>query len=219
MQVRPHVYATMEIVGLVGDAAYANLRDPFRPTVYLPGNERGGATMLVRTAGDGAALAPLLRRTLAKAHPEARVRLISTQQDLVRRQVIRERLLATLSMFVAGVALLLSAIGLYGVLHHAVILQQRPIGIRMALGARAAQVVRHVTGGLLVAVAGGAAIGLGGGLFFGRVIETLLFRVGATDLTVLVTPLGVLAMAAVVAALPPALRAVRIDPAVTLRSE
>jgi predicted permease len=219
MQVRPHVYATMEIVGLVGDAVYRNLREPFRPTVYLPGQERGGATLLVRTAGDEAALAPLIRRTLAKARPDARIRLIVTQHDLIRRQLVRERLLATLSVFVAGVALLLSAIGVYGVLHHAVVLQQRQIGIRMALGARAAQVVRHVTGGLLGAVAAGAAVGLVGGLSVGRLIESLLFQIGATDITALATPVAALAVAAATAVVPPAIRACRTDPAQTLRAE
>jgi predicted permease len=217
--VRPHQPASLEIVGLVGNAVYTNLRDPLRPTVYLAADQQGSATLLVRTAGDAAALAPVIRRTLAKARPDARIRMIATQQELVRRQVVRERLLATLSAFVAVVALLLSAIGLYGVLHHAVVLQQRQIGIRMALGAGAARVVRHVTGGLLGAVAAGAVIGLGGGLLFGRLIESLLFRVGATDVAVLGTPIVVLAAAAAVAALPPAIRAARIDPARTLRAE
>ncbi len=219
VQVRPHVPASLEIVGLVGDAVYSNLRDPLRPTVYLPADQQAGATLLVRTAGDAAALVPTMRRTLAKARPDARIRTIATQQELVRRQVIRERLLATLSVFVATVALLLSAIGLYGVLHHAVVLQQRQIGIRMALGAGAARVVRHVTGGLLAAVAAGAVIGLGGGLLLGHLIESLLFRVGATDVAVLGTPIAVLAAAAAAAALPPAIRAARIDPARTLRAE
>ncbi len=219
LQVRPHVYATMEIVGLVGDAVYSNLREPMPPTAYLPVEQLGGATLLVRTGGDPASMAPLLRRAVAKARPDARIRLVATQKELVRRQVIRERLLATLSVFVAGVALLLSAIGLYGVLHHAVVLQQRQIGIRMALGARAAQVVRHVTGGLLGAVAAGAAVGLAGGLGVGRLIESLLFQIGATDVTALATPVAALAVAAAAAVVPPAIRACRTDPARTLRVE
>ncbi len=139
--------------------------------------------------------------------------------DLVRRQLVRERLLATLSVFVAAVAVLLASIGLYGVLHHAVVLEQRPIGIRLALGAGAAHVVREVTASLLAAVALGAGVGLAGGLLFGRVLDGLLFGVATTDVTVLAAPLVVLAAAASAAALPPALRAVRIDPARTLRAE
>jgi ABC-type antimicrobial peptide transport system permease subunit len=117
------------------------------------------------------------------------------------------------------VALLLAAIGLYGVLHHAVVQQQRTIGIRLALGARRGRVVREVTASLLAAVAAGAAAGLVGGLAFGRLIEGLLFRIATTDRFALAAPLAVLAAAAAVAAIPPAIRAARIDPALTLRAE
>jgi putative ABC transport system permease protein len=219
MEIRPRIRASIEIVGLVGDAVYASLRDPIRPTLYVPARQNGTATLILRTVGEPEALAPILRRVIEQARPDAHIRLIATQMEFVQRQLLRERLLAKLSGFVAVVALLLSAIGLYGVLHHAVILQQRPIGIRLALGAGAAHVVRQVTGSLLAAVAVGAGIGLGGGLFFGRVLEGLLFRVSTTDATSLGAPLAVLAVAAAVAALPPALRAVRIDPARTLRAE
>ncbi len=219
VEVRPRIRATVEIVGLVGDAVYATLRDPIRPTLYVPARQAGTGALVVRTAGDPEAFASTLRRTIGQVRPDAHIRLIATQEEFVRRQLLRERLLAKLAGFVAVVALLLSAIGLYGVLHHAVILQQRPIGIRMALGASAGHVVRQVTASLLAAVALGAGVGLGGGLFFGRMLEGLLFRVSTTDATSLLAPLAVLAAAAAVAALPPALRAVRIDPARTLRSE
>jgi hypothetical protein len=219
VEVRPRIRATVEIVGLVGDAVYATLRDPIRPTLYVPARQTGTAALILRTAGDPAALAPALRRALGQTRPDAHIRLIAPQTELVHRQLLRERLLAKLSGFVAVVALLLSAIGLYGVLHHSVIVQQRPIGIRMALGASAGRVVRQVTGSLFVAVAAGAGIGLGGGLFFGGILEELLFRVSPTDAASLGAPLAVLAVTAAVAALPAALRAVRIDPAQTLRAE
>ena len=219
VQVRPNVWAPVAIVGLVGDTVYANLRDPLRPAMYVPAEQKGTATLLIRTVGEPDAIAPLVRRIVARARPDARIRLVVIQEQLIARQLLRERLVATLSAFVAGVALLLSAIGLYGVLHHAVVLQQRQIGIRMALGARAAQVVRQVTTAPFVVVAAGAGLGLAGGVVFGRAVESLLFRVGATDASVLATPLAILALAAVAAALPPALRAVRIDPARTLRAE
>jgi putative ABC transport system permease protein len=137
----------------------------------------------------------------------------------VKQQMIRERLLATLSVFFAGVALLLAAIGLYAVLNAAVLRQRREIGIRMALGAGAGHVVRRVTlraigvGGL------GAAVGLAGGVAFGRFVEALLFRVTPTDLASLAVPVAVLAIAAALASFPAAIRAVRIDPARTLRTE
>jgi predicted permease len=219
VEVRPGVPASIEIVGLAGDAAYAMLRDPIRPTVYVPAEYAGGAALMVRTAGDPDAVAPLVRRTLSRARPDARLRLVVSQTNLVKRQLVRERLLATLAGFVGAVALLLAGSGLYGVLHHAVVRQQRPIGIRMALGARAGQVVAEVTASLLAAVAGGAAIGLGAGVLFGRAIENLLFRIGATDAGAIAPPMLVLAVTAAIAALSPAIRAARIDPASTLRAE
>jgi ABC-type antimicrobial peptide transport system permease subunit len=141
------------------------------------------------------------------------------QSELVRQQMVRERLLATLSGFFAGVTLLLAAIGLYGVLNASVVQERREIGIRMALGARAWHVVRGVTAGIFAMAALGSAIGLAGGFAFGRVIEGLLFQIKATDAAHLAAPLLVLAAAAGLAAIAPALRAVRIDPAQTLRAE
>jgi ABC-type antimicrobial peptide transport system permease subunit len=100
-----------------------------------------------------------------------------------------------------------------------VIRQRREIGIRMTLGARPGQVVRRVTGGMLGLVCLGLVIGLAGGVACQRFIESLLFEVKATDPLMLAAPLLALLAAALLAALPPAIRAVRIDPAQTLRSE
>jgi ABC-type antimicrobial peptide transport system permease subunit len=133
--------------------------------------------------------------------------------------MVLERLLATLTMFFAVVALLLACIGLYGVLSYGVLQQRREIGVRMALGARAIQVATRITRDMIVIVSCGALIGLAGGFGFGRVIERLLFEVRAVDPFPLLMPLVTLAVAAVLAAVPPILRAVRIDPAQTLRTE
>ncbi len=221
VSVRPRndQYIPMEIVGLVRDAAYFNVREPMRPTVFMPVEQRGTAALLVRTAGDPLALAPALRREISRAHPDFRVHTMAQHSALVDRQMLRERLLATLSVFFAVVALLLAGIGLYGVLNYAVIQQRREIGVRMALGARAADVVRCITGALLVMVSVGLLIGLAGGLAFGRLVEPLLFRVKATDPSTFLTPILILAAVAAFAAIAPALRAVRIDPAQTLRTE
>jgi ABC-type antimicrobial peptide transport system permease subunit len=133
--------------------------------------------------------------------------------------MLRERLLTTLSLFFATVALLLAGIGLYGVLNYAVIQRRREIGVRMALGARAVHVVRRVGAEMLTPVGVGLIVGLAGGLAFGRLIQSILFEVKATDAMSVATPLLTLAVAAALAAVPPAVRAVRIDPAQTLRSE
>jgi predicted permease len=211
--------APMQIVGYVRDAAYSRVREPIRPTVYVPIQERNGGAFIIRTTGDPRALAPTLRRAIPQARSEFRVRSIAIQSALVRQQMVRERLLATLSFFFAIVALVLAAIGLYGVLNYSVIQQRREIGIRMALGARPAHVVRRVTSGMLTMVCLGAAAGVAGGVASARVVETLLFDVKATDLGIVAVPLLTLLTAAVLAALPPAIRAVRTDPARTLRSE
>lgn len=213
------VDASMEIVGLVKDSVYYDLREPMRPTVYVPNAARSQAALVVRTAGDPSALAATLRQDVPRLRQDFRVTNVGTHSTLVQRQMLRERLLATLSLFFAGVALLLAGVGLYGVLNYTVIQRRREIGIRMALGARAADVVRRVTAEVFSPVGMGSVAGLAAGLGFGRLVESILFNVKATDAASVVTPLLTLAVVAALAALPPAIRAVRIDPGQTLRSE
>jgi predicted permease len=209
----------MEIIGLVRDAAYYDVREPMRPTVFVANNARNQAAMVVRTTGDPMVLGPTLRRSVTQLRPDFRVMNVGTQSMFVQRQMLRERLLATLSLFFAVVALLLAGVGLYGVLSYAVIQRRREIGVRMALGARAAHVVSRVTKEMLTPVGTGSVLGLAGGLAFGRLVQSILFEVTATDVFSVVAPLLTLAVVAALAALPPAVRAVRIDPAQTLRSE
>ena len=218
--IRPRnlVQASIEIVGLVGDSVYANVREPMRPIVYMPAGSRGNGTFSVRTAGDPARLASTIRRLVSAGQAESRIQVVP-MASLVRRQMVLERLLATLTMFFAGVALLLACIGLYGVLSYGVVQQRREIGVRMALGARATEVATRVTRDMAVIVGCGALIGLVGGFGFGRVIERLLFEVKAVDPFPLLMPLVTLGIAAILAAVPPVMRAVRIDPAQILRSE
>ena len=208
----------MEIVGLVRDAAYFNVREPMRPTLYVPLGARNNGSLIVRTFGDPLMLASTLRQQIATLRPDLRIQ-VGRMSGLVKRQVLRERLLATLSSFFAVVALLLACIGLYGVLNYGVVQRRKEIGVRMALGARAVHVARGVTREMVLMVTLGAVVGLAGGLGFGRVVERLLFQVRPVDPLVLLAPLCTLAAAAAMAALPPILRAVRIDPAQTLRAE
>jgi putative ABC transport system permease protein len=209
----------MEIIGLVRDAAYYDVREPMRPTVFVPNDARSQAAMVVRTTGDPVALGPTLRRSVTQTRPDFRVTNLATQRAFVQRQILRERLLATLSLFFAAVALFLAGVGLYGVLNYAVIQRRREIGVRMALGARAAHVVRSVIVEMMTPVGVGTLLGLGAGLAFGGLIERILFEVKATDPLAVAVPMLTLALSAALAALPPAMRAVRIDPAQTLRSE
>ena len=209
----------MEIIGLVRDAAYYDVREPMRPTVFVPNDARNQAAMVVRTTGDPVALGPTLRRSVTQARADFRVTNVATQRAFVQRQMLRERLLATLSLFFAAVALFLAGVGLYGVLNYAVIQRRREIGVRMALGARAVHVVGGVIVEMMTPVGVGTLLGLGAGIAFGGLIERILFEVKATDPLAVTAPLLTLALSAALAALPPAMRAVRIDPAQMLRSE
>ncbi len=213
---------SVEIIGVVGNARYSKLRESLEPVAYLPfqlqdQNSRG---FLVRTAAvDSLAVAPTLRKQISLVEPALRVTSVGTQQELIDNQALRERLLAMLGLFFAAVALLLAAVGLYGVLDYSVFQRRREIGIRMAVGARASHIIRGVTLGILVWLLAGSAAGLALGIASARYIESLLYQVKATDPGSLAIPALALLTATILAALPPILRAVRIDPVHVLRSE
>jgi ABC-type antimicrobial peptide transport system permease subunit len=144
---------------------------------------------------------------------------IGTQQEYVDRQVIRERLMAMLSLFFAAVALVLAGVGLYGVLNYNVVQRRREIGIRLALGAPAAHVARKVTAEVFGMLLLGAAAGLGLGLFAERYVEKLLFQVKATDTAMMALPIAILLGSAALASIPPTLAALRVDPVRVLRAD
>ncbi len=217
------------IVGLVRDSRYSGMRELTKPVMYLPfhrNNAQGQpqpisrATIIVRTAGaNPLAIASILRREVSRIRSEFRVSNLHTQQELIDAQTVRERLLAMLAMFFAVVALLLAAIGLYGVLNYSVVQRRREIGIRLAIGAPATGIARLVTMDVFTMVLAGAAIGLATGMASVRYIETLFYQVKATDASMLMLPALSLLAAAALASLPAILQAVRIDPVTTLRSE
>jgi len=218
----------VRIVGVVRDVRYEDMRLPFPATAYIPlrtlngGTERTytSATFIVRTkTADPTALASMLRQEIPRAQPEIRVTNVVTEGELVRSQMIRERLLATLSLFFAAVALILASVGLYGVLNYAVLERRRELGIRIALGAQGGDIAWHVTAEVLSMLALGAALGLALGVAAGRYVATLLYQVKATDASILAWPAITMSVVALLAALPPVLRAIRIDPAALLRTE
>jgi putative ABC transport system permease protein len=218
-----------QAVGSVGDAHYRDLREPVSPVVYVPVHsiERSGApgkrayaTLLVRTANPHPlALAQFLRREVSHAHPEFRVSRVRTQLAIDQSHVVHERLLAALALFFAMVALTLAGVGLYGVLHYSILQRRREIGIRMVVGAPAPSVVRLVTARIFTMVLIGTGAGLGLGMASAQFIESLFYEVKATDLPMLVYPSLALLAAALLAALPAVIRAVRIDPVAMLRAE
>lgn len=217
---RGNINTQVTIVGYVKDARYRDLREPIRPTAYVPFGKDSWGTVMVRTTSDQPmALATILRQEVQKARTGVLVSNINTQSEIVAGHTIRERMLAVLSMFFAIVALILAVVGLYGVLNYSVIQRTREIGIRMALGARPANVVKGVTAETFGMLILGSFVGLAAGMASERYVETLLYSVKASELSVYATPAITLTLAAILAALPPVIRAVRIDPAQALRAE
>lgn len=219
----------IEVLGLVKDAKYQNVREAPRPTMYVPfravdaenrAQEKQWGALIVRTRGKNSMeVAGLVRAVVEQARPGFKVVSFQTQDALVKGQLVKERLLAALSLFFAAVALILAGTGLFGVLNYAVVQRRREIGIRMALGARWGRVAWRVSSEPLVMVALGAASGLAGGLWAEQHVRTLLHAVKGTDWAMQMWPLAVILLVAVAAAVPPVLAAVRMDPARVLRAD
>ena len=215
------------IVGVVANVRYRDLRGAIQPTAFLPfravdaaGQPTAvwGGTLVVRTGlADPAALATSLRRAIAARQPALLVSTVRTQHELIEVATRRERLLSMLGTFFATVALLLAAVGLYGVLDDAVVQRRREIGIRLAIGARTGHVLRTATAGALAMVGLGGLLGWAGSVLVARSLGTLVYQVHPTSPAIAVIPCLALVTVAALAALRPALHALRIDPVRVLR--
>jgi putative ABC transport system permease protein len=178
-----------------------------------------GMAIVVRTSGDPRAAAADLRRAVAAVDPEEAVYGVMTMDEIVDSATGQPRFRALLTGVFAAIALLLAAIGIYGVLSYSVARRVHEIGIRVALGAERRDVLRLVVGrGMLLAVRG-VAIGLAGGALAGRLVSGLLFGVTAADVPTFLAVPAVLLSVAFGACLVPGLRALRVDPVVALREE
>jgi putative ABC transport system permease protein len=211
----------LTVVGVVGDMRRQSLeRQPiaqiFRP--YLQSPERR-MILLVRTTGEPTQLAPLVRNEIRALDKTVLVNGISTLESLIARNVAQRRFQTWLLTLFSALALLLSAVGIYGLMNQSVAMCTREIGTRMALGAQPRDVLRLVIGqGMRLALCG---IGIGLMAAFGltRVLTGLLFGVTATDPTTFVAAPLVLLAAALLACFVPARRATKVDPMVALRHE
>jgi putative ABC transport system permease protein len=213
--------AALRVVGVVPDAVYASAieRDP-PPFFYVPlaQNYESGLTLVVRTAGDPLALLPSVRQALRDIDSQLVLARPRTLADEFARSIGDQRLMATLVGLFGGLALLLAAVGLYGVMAHTAGQRRTEIGIRLALGARPATILRMIIGEGLRLVAIGGTIGIAGALVASRAVEHQLFGVRPLDPTTYVVVAVVLTVVAAAACAIPARRAMRVDPVVALRN-
>jgi len=207
-----------EIVGVVGDAKYSDLRRDIRPTVYTPQHE-GGASFELRTLANPQAILPAVRDIVAQADPNLPLFGVRTQSQQIDRLLFEERLIARLCAFFGLLALLLACIGLYGLLSYEVSRRTREIGIRVALGAASRDVLRLIVQqGLALSLAGGL-LGAGGALGATRYLKSMLYGVDTNDPVTILAVGSLLALVALAACWIPARRAMRVDPMVALRHE
>jgi putative ABC transport system permease protein len=176
-------------------------------------------TFAVRTAGDPAAMAPAMRAALRQVDPDQPIETLATMQELVARTTAEPLFQARLLSAFSVLALLLAAIGVYGVLAHAVAARTHEIGVRMALGAERRDVLRMVLARTVTIAAVGVGIGTAGALAATRVLTTMLFEVTPTDGATFVGVALVLIVVSLAAGWIPARRATRVDPLVALRYE
>jgi putative ABC transport system permease protein len=215
------------IVGVVGDVRHRGLDAEPRPEIYLPhaqfpagtGTALRALRLVLRTEGDPIQLAGALRKALAELDPNVPLAEVQTMEEALGAWAAERRLTVVLVGGFALLALILGAVGVYGVMAHLVVQRTREIGIRIALGA----LPREILGLVLSQSAWLAGLGIGAGLIGAlaatRLLSGLLFGIGPTDPATFVATAASLAVAAALASLLPALRAIRTDPITALRSE
>jgi len=211
----------MEIVGIVGDVRYDNLTAEAEPFVYEPHPELvyDAMTLVIRTAGDPAEMAPTVRREISEIDPEQPVSDIRTMTQVMGERVARARFNTLLLAIFAGLATVLAAVGIFGVMNYSVQLRTREIGLRMALGAQPHRVLMLVLRQGLLLTLIGIGVGLAGALALSRVMSGLLYGVGASDPLTFAAIVVLLAFVALIACYIPARRATRVDPLVALKYE
>jgi putative ABC transport system permease protein len=210
----------LTIVGVVGEAKYRGL--PENPTadpdLYFPFVERAQVSLVIRTTVDPASLAPAVRQAVRDVDPSIPVFAVATMADRIADQTAQSRFMTWVMGAFAAVALLLSAIGIYGVMSYLVSQRTREVGIRMALGATRHEIVRLIVGRGARLIGTGIAFGGIASIALERLMSTLIYRASIAD-AVTVAAVAALAAAGLLACYLPAVRASRVDPLVALRVE
>jgi predicted permease len=212
----------IEIVGIIGNIKASQARDEASETIYQPIlqlDDRFVAGYQIKTSGDAASLTSAVREAIAQVDPKLPIFGVATLTDQIRSTFRQDRLISQLMSFFGALALLLAAIGLYGVMSNGVMRRTNEIGIRMALGAASSNILWLVLKESLVLVIAGLVVGIPVALGAGSLIASQLFGLRATDPATLVIAGAVLILVAVLAGFLPARRASRVNPLVALRDE
>lgn len=211
----------VEIVGVVGDVRYGGLRSAPEPVLYRPHAQqsRRRVALVVETEPEQQAMVSVVRDAIWAVDPNQPIRRVEPMSDVLASSLAESRFLTTVMAAFACLALILAAVGLYGVIAQGVSQRAREIGVRVALGARRADIRRLVIGEALRVTAIGLVAGMGGAFLLARVLASQLFGVGVADPRTFVGVAVVLSLVALSAAYLPARRAARTDPVEALRYE
>ena len=212
---------SFEIVGVVRDVKSSGLQAETDPTYFLPAAQAPLQDMLllVRTTADPTSIVPALRKAVQEVDPNQPISNISTMDKIVSDSIARPRLNMMLMGLFGALALILAMVGIYGLLSYAVAQRTQEMGLRMALGAQVADVLRLVLRQGMTLALIGEAIGLLGAFALTRVLQKLLFGVTPTDVSIFIAVVGVLTTTALLACYLPARRAAKVDPLVALRCD
>jgi putative ABC transport system permease protein len=211
----------IQIVGVVRDSKYVSLREETPPTAFFPITQEagfGGPNFLIRTSKRPSTVLSLVQDAAAGVNGSLAIEFNTLAQQ-VDDSLIQERVLATLSAFFSGLALLLAMIGLYGAISYMVAQRQTEFGIRMALGAARGSILRLVLRDVVTIIVAGVIVGAGIAILSVRLLQRLLFGLAAHDTLTLVLAIGALSVVAFIAGYLPARRATKVDPMVALRYE
>jgi ABC-type antimicrobial peptide transport system permease subunit len=215
--------SSYQVVAVVGDTKYQDLRETSPPDAYVPimqdPQEKPSLSAVVRMDGGQAPLAGAARELASRLAPTIPAPVVTTMEEVVNGSINAEGMMAILSVFFAGCALLVTGIGLYGTLAYSTARRTSEIGIRMALGAQRAGVMAMVFRENAAIAAAGSVAGLIAALLASRTLASFLYDTSARDPWVLVSSLAALAAIASAATLLPALRAARIEPMTAIRYE
>jgi putative ABC transport system permease protein len=208
-----------EVVGVVRDVRHWGLDRPVNPEIYLPLPQylTNGLTFALATDGDPASLASAVREQLRGVDPDLPLSNVRTMEEVARRSVAARHAGMLLLGIFGGLALILAAAGIYGVMAHLVALRTSEIGVRMTLGAQPDDVMRLVMKEGLVQAALGLAIGLSGAVLLVRSFRSMLYEISPADPITLGAVVVLLLSTALIACIVPARRAMRVDPVTALR--